>query len=267
MSTTSSVYDFHIHTEYSPDSSTPMSDYARLADQLSIHIGFLDHFELAFVTRPGYLNFQTIPMLLETFDRTKSEYPRCFLGLEVDYYSDRAEEVAEFCENYRNDFDYFIGTIHTIENLAVTTKEELDVLVSRIGLPTIIHRYFTEVEEAIRSNLFDGIAHLDGVMRFVPLYPHDQKVIDFWHRRTLELGRLCQQLDVLIEINLRGQRHPWGRLHPSQPIISELIKAEARFFVGSDSHSLNDFKQVAPRLCEFHRYLRDSDALGLPVVR
>ncbi|MFX1566289.1 MAG: PHP domain-containing protein [Promethearchaeota archaeon] len=267
MTTKPSVFDLHIHTEYSPDSSTPMADYIHQAEQSSIHVGFLDHFELAFCNHPGYLNIEKLPELLDEFDTTQSEYPYCSLGLEVDYYSDRADKVAEFCDSYRKEFDYLIGTIHTIEDLAVTIKEELDILVTRIGLPIILERYFDEVEGAILSKLFDGIAHIDGVMRFVPFYPHDQQLIEFWQQRTLELGKLCQRQEVLIEINLRGQQQPWGRFHPSQPIITELIRSGARFYVGSDSHSLPDFKQNALKVHELHAYLINSGALGLPIFR
>jgi len=265
MSKQLSIYDFHLHTQFSPDSSTPLEVYAQLADQLSIHIGFLDHFELAFLDRQGYLNYDRLPCLLESFDNTKRQFPSISLGLEVDFYSDHSSFVAEFCDDFRNDFDYFIGTVHTVAGLAVTTKEELDILVARIGLPTILRRYFDEVEGAIRSGLFDGIAHIDGVMRFVPLYNVGQKLMTFWEERTLELGHLCHANKVPIEINLRGLTPPWGETHPSRPLVTQLVQAGAHFFIGSDSHSIKDFEEAIPQLKEQHAYLRDCNALELPI--
>lgn len=257
----------HIHTEFSPDSSTPLEAYAQTAEELAIHIGFLDHLELAFLNRQGYLNFQTLPQLLETFDQIHGQYPYTSLGLEVDFYSDRQSLVAEFCDDYRKDLHYLIGTVHTIDGLAVTIKEEMDVLVSRLGLRVMVQRYFEEVERAIRSELFDGIAHIDGVMRFVPLYSNHEELDVFWQQRTLELCQLCQKTGVLIEINLRGLNYSWGRMHPPKFLIEKLVNSGAQFYVGSDSHTLQDFKDAVPHLQQLHKYLKEHSGLTLPISR
>ncbi|MDO8125109.1 MAG: histidinol-phosphatase HisJ family protein [Candidatus Hermodarchaeota archaeon] len=264
MTNTPSSYDLHLHTEFSPDSSTPLEAYARCANQLAIHIGFLDHFELAFLDRIDYLNPNRFPRLLEEYDRVHSQYPYTSLGLEVDYYTDLAPQLAEFCDDYKKDFDYFIGVVHTIDRLALTIVEEMEELVKTIGLREILERYFDEVESAIRSQLFSGIAHIDGVMRFLPLFPGSPEVNSLWKQRTKELGLLCQEQGVLIEVNLRGLNHPWGRMHPDPQIIDELILSGAKFFVGSDSHSLKDFENTAPQLCQLNAYLAEKQALRLP---
>ncbi len=265
MSTQQSIYDLHIHTEFSPDCSTPLEAYSELAQQHSIHLGFLDHFELAFLNRKDYLNYDCLPNLFKSFKLARNKNLHISLGLEVDYYSDQSFSVAEFCDNYRKDFDYFIGTVHTIDGLAVTTQEELDLLITRIGLQSIISRYFDEVEGAIRSGLFDGIAHIDGVMRLIPLYSSSEELLNLWQNRTLELGKLCQKSGVLIEVNLSGLNHPWNQMHPSQSLIDELVETGAQFFVGSDSHTLQDFKKAIPHLKQLHKFLRERGALTLPI--
>ena len=265
MSTEPTIYDLHIHTEFSPDSSETLENYALAADKLSIYIGFLDHFELAFLDRPGYLNYDKLPQLLEAFDQVHRDYPYTSLGLEVDFYSNQSASVAEFCDDFRHDFDYFIGTVHTIDELAVTTKEELDVLISRIGLQKIVERYYDEVEEAIQSKLFDGIAHIDAVMRFIPLYSDSEKLQLYSQKRTLELGKLCHEVGLIIEVNLRGLNHPWGQIHPSLALIENLVKTGAQFYVGSDSHSLQEFHDAVSHLRQLHGFLREHQALSLPI--
>ncbi|MHA2314487.1 MAG: histidinol-phosphatase HisJ family protein [Candidatus Hermodarchaeia archaeon] len=264
MTSTPSSYDLHVHTEFSPDSSTPLEAYAQRAKQLSIHVGFLDHFELAFLDRQDYLNPNQFPRLLEEYERVHSRYPYTSIGLEVDYYTDLAPQLAEFCDDYKNDFDYFIGVVHTVNRLAFTIVEEMDELVKKIGLREILERYFDEVESAIQSQLFTGIAHIDGVMRFLPLYLGSSEVTSLWKQRTKELGILCQNQNVLIEVNLRGLNHPWRRIHPDPQMIDELIQSGAQFFVGSDSHSLKDFENAAQQLCQMNTYLADQNALRLP---
>ena len=197
------AYDLHVHTEFSPDSTTPLERYAQSADEHAIHVGFCDHFELAFMERPDYLNHDRLGQLLERYDQVHSQYPHTSLSLEIDYYSDLASEVAEFCDTYRNDLDYLIGVVHTVDRQAVTTPEEMAQLVSQMDLATILERYFHEVEAAISSQLFDGLAHIDGVMRYVPLYPGSLNLETYWQERTLQLGRLCRKHGVLVEVNLR----------------------------------------------------------------
>ena len=255
----------HIHTEFSPDSSTSLEAYAQAAEEQSVHIGFLDHLELAFLNRQDYLNFHSLPQLLEAFDQVHAQYPHTSLGLEVDFYSDHFSVVAEFCDDYRKDFHYLIGTVHTVDRLAISIKDEMDVLVNRLGLSTVVQRYFEEVEAAIKSGLFDGIAHIDGVMRFVPLYSSNEDLIGFWKKRTLELCRLCLETGIVPEINLRGLDHPWGRMHPPQFLIEKLVQSGVQFYVGSDSHNLESFLDSIPRVQQLHNFLRKCGGLRLPV--
>ena len=267
MTTYPVTYDLHVHTEFSPDSTTSLESYAQSAEQHSIHVGFCDHFELAFLERQDYLDLDRLVHLFERYDQVHSQYPNTSLSLEIDYYSDLASEVAEFCDTFRKDLDYLMGVVHTVDRYAVTTPEEMEQLVSRMNLATILERYFDEVENAISSQLFDGLAHIDGVMRYVPLYPGSGSLEAYWEQRTLQLGLLCQKHGVLVEVNLRGLLHPWKQTHPAKTIIDELAKDGVQFFVGSDSHCLRDFQESIPLLKETHDVLNERDCFQLPPFR
>jgi HisJ family histidinol phosphate phosphatase len=264
MSSPALAYDLHVHTRYSSDSTAELEAYASAGEQHCCHVGFLDHFELAFTGRPGYLREDRLPSLLEEFDRVHAVYPKTSLSLEVDYYTELATEVAEFCDHYHKDFDYLIGSIHTIDQLAVTVPAEFSALVKRFGLLGTVKRYFDEVEAAIRANLFDGIAHIDGVMRYVTVYPNICQAETFWQVRTRELGHLCRQQGLLVEVNLGGLRQPWGRTHPSSETIDELIAAGTHFYPSSDSHSVATFIEAIPLCRKMTDYLFAKDALRLP---
>ncbi len=264
MSFQPQYFDHHVHTNFSPDSTTTMDAYAQAADQLAIHVGFLDHFEYAFTNRPEYLNENKISLVLETFDEVHAAFPNTSLSLEIDYYSHLDSEVKEFCDNHRKSFDYLIGTVHCIDGLATTVPGEMRRLVRKFSLKGVLERYFHEVEAAIHSELFDGIAHIDGVMRFVPTYPHYQELLQYWQKRSTALCLLCRDKQQLIELNLRGLYFPWGRTHPSLPMVTELVKAGAKFFVGSDSHAVEDFLKAEPRVKQAIDILRQYDAFRIP---
>lgn len=264
LSLTPLVYDLHVHTRFSADSIVPMEIYAQKGQQLSCHVGFLDHFEYAFTSRPDYLNEDKLVQLLDEFDRVHAAYPNTSLGLEVDYFIDLKSEIAEFCDDHRKDFDYLIGAFHIIDRLAVTESKEMNMLVRKFGLLGILERYFKGMETAIKSKLFDGVAHLDVVMRFASAYPDFPKVKNFWQNRTQELGLLCQKTRVLVEVNVGGLYQPWGRIYPSRDIIDQLLDAGTHFFIGSDSHTLEGFLNAVPIIREMAEYLRQRDGLCLP---
>jgi len=224
-----------------------------------------DHFELVFTSRPGYLGEEQIPDLLETFDEVHASYPNTSLGLEVDFYSDLASEVAEFCDRHRRDFSRFICAVHTLDRLAVTMREEMETLVRRYGLPGVLKRYFDEVEAAISSGLFDGIAHINGVTRFASLFSEFKQVEEFCTARTLDVGLLCCKLGVVIEVNLGGLRHPWRKTYPPLDLVDRLAEDGARFFVGSDSHTVESFVDSLPLIQELTNHLRQRGALHLPL--
>lgn len=258
------AYDLHVHTRYSSDSTAELGEYASAGQRYACHVGFLDHFELAFTDRPGYLREDQLPSLFEEFDRVHAVYPHTSLSLEVDYYTELATEVAEFCDRYHEDFGYLIGAVHTIDELAVTVPAEFGALVRRFGLLGTMKRYFDEVENAIRANLFDGIAHIDGVMRYVTTYPKVYAAETFWQVRTRELGHLCRQQGLLMEVNLGGLRPPWGRTHPDSEILDELIAAGTHFYPSSDSHSVAVFVEAVPLCRKMTDYLFEKGALQLP---
>ncbi|MFX1475872.1 MAG: histidinol-phosphatase HisJ family protein [Promethearchaeota archaeon] len=259
------VHDLHIHTHFSSDSVEELKAYAEAGEQLAIHVGYLDHFELAFQDREGYLTEERLPELLEEFSEVHSRYPNTSLSLEVDYYSHLSSEVGEFCDNHCHDFDYLIGTVHNVDGLAVTSRREMALLVQKFGLIEVLRRYFDEIEAAIRSKLFDGIAHIDAAMRYAPNFSEaSQKTEDYWRTRTLELGKISRQYNLPVEVNLTGLNYPWGRTHPDQELIDLLAESGTKFFVGSDSHRMKLFVQSVPLVRQMTKYLQEKGALMLP---
>jgi histidinol-phosphatase (PHP family) len=265
MPSTFRVYDLHLHTHFSSDSVEELAAFAEAGEQHSIHVGFLDHFELAFQDRQDYLTEERLPELLEEFDTVHSRYPNTSLSLEIDYYSNLSSEVEEFCDRQRHNFDYLIGTVHNVDRLAVTSRREMTLLVQKYGLLVVLRRYFDEVEASIRSKLFDGIAHIDAVMRYAPKFSESSHEIEnYWRTKTLELGKICSKFALPVEVNLTGLNYPWGRMHPDQEIIDILAEFGTTFFVGSDSHRIKAFVNAVPLVRQMTTYLQKRGALQLP---
>lgn len=247
------AHDLHIHSNWSQDNlnGPTLSDYIPLAEKYKIHIGFAEHFELAYYeianSKWGQwkLNLGTVDRYLEELDQMKSQFPHITVGLELDFYPHRIPQLQNFMDRYRNEFDFFIGSLHELEDFrAITIPQDLDWLIQNYGgFDLVLKKYWDYLQIMISAEIFDGIAHPDVIYRFFsekdrkshPEYERDQSI--------LKIGELCFQTKTLMEVNLSGLRSPWKRSFPSESLVNHLRANDIEFFVGSDSHTTTAFEQ------------------------
>ncbi|MFW9880830.1 MAG: hypothetical protein ACFFG0_47820, partial [Candidatus Thorarchaeota archaeon] len=78
---------------------------------------------------------------------------------------------------------------------------------------------------------------------------------DVSDNRVIDLGRLCIKNKMKIELNLSGLRFPIKRTFPSIDVMNTLKKEGIEFFIGSDSHSLDYFRDQIPKVIEAYKLL------------
>jgi histidinol-phosphatase (PHP family) len=94
------IADYHIHTEFSPDAQGSMTDCIIEAKKKGIsEIGFSEHVMLRHLRGRPDLRVETMQTYAEEFAsiREKSDYP-IKLGVEVDFFPDRIQEIKEFIQ-------------------------------------------------------------------------------------------------------------------------------------------------------------------------
>ncbi len=240
--------DYHLHTHYSSDVPLGLAsfrDYCQLGELYAIHVGFLDHFEIPeFLHNPKYALYGEQGMIkyIEEFEEVHAEFPNSSLGLEVDYYPEFKAELDEFIDTYRVDFCRFIGAIHVIDGKAITVRNECKQLLEKYQFTELRAIYFRKLEAAIESRLFDGIAHIDVLYRFVnELF--NPGILQGRDNEVYRLGKLCKDRGLTIELNISGFEHAVKRPYPALDIVKTLNKYGAEFFVGSDSHLPRHFSK------------------------
>ncbi|MFX0175290.1 MAG: hypothetical protein ACFE85_03555, partial [Candidatus Hodarchaeota archaeon] len=120
----------------------------------------------------------------------------------------------------------------------------------------IIDEYFDVSKKMIDSKIFKNICHIDTIFRYInknDITPVDD--CDISEERVLELGRMCIKNNIKIEYNLSGLRFPINRPFPSKNIASQLRKEGAKFFIGSDSHSVKFFEEIIPEVKKAYEFL------------
>jgi histidinol-phosphatase (PHP family) len=258
--------DYHLHTTpWSVDvgeDGPKFEDYIKIAEINEINICFLEHYELYYIEKDRKNPFYNgnIENYLEEIDELKETYDFIYSGLEVEYYEDREIELLEFMDDYERELDFIGGTLHEwIFGYPVTSKKKLLEFLNKKKMKDVINEYFETSEKMIKSKIFKNICHLDVIFRYInenDIIPEED--CDISEERVLELGRLCIESNLSIEYNLSGIRYPIGRPFPSKAIISRLKKEGGKFFVGSDSHSLEYFENQISKVIEAYEYLRSN---------
>jgi HisJ family histidinol phosphate phosphatase len=248
--------DYHVHTRNwstDVDQDGPIfEDYIKRAEMHQINVCFLEHYELYYVERDNSNPFYNggIDDYLENIDTLKETYDFILGGLEVEYYVDREITLLEFMDDYGKEIDFIAGSIHEwIHQYPITTRDRLEELVKKVSIRQIIDTYFDVYKKMIESKIFKNVCHIDTIFRYInedDIKPTAE--CDCSDERVLELARLCIKNKIQIEYNLSGTKFPIGRTFPSKGVVINLLNEGAIFFVGSDSHSVEYFKEQIPKV-------------------
>lgn len=155
------------------------------------------------------------------------------LGIEADYFPGGEEELKELLRSY--EWDYVIGSVHFLNGWGFDNPETQHLFLN-YDLEALYEDFFQVVEKAIRSQLFQFVAHLDNlkVFNFRPdeklLVKHYEKVAD----ALVETG-------TATEINAGlYYRYPVKEMCPSPRFLDVLIHRGVSFTTSSDSHFPDD---------------------------
>ena len=167
------------------------------------------------------------------------------LGLEVDYYPGRMDDVARLLSGYP--FDVLLGSVHW---LGTWRFDDLDDAVS-MGqwelrrVEAAWDDYTRAIEELAASGVCDVLAHPDlvKVTGRRPAAPEE-----FWDR----LVEAAASSGMAAEVSSAGLRKPVGEAYPDPPLLARFAAAGVPLTTASDAHVLPD---VADRASELRRRL------------
>ncbi len=216
------MLDYHVHAlahgEYTYTDSW-LEQFARKARERGIkELGFSEHNEF-------FAGFN--PELLQ---RLQAQFPdlQIKLGLEMDFIPGREEGISRFTQRFA--FDYIIGSVHFIGDWAFDHPDYRKPFEER-EVDDVYREYFSLVERAAVSGLFDIIGHLD--------------LVKIWGHRPVKMNSLAyakqafpalRASGLVVEINSAGLRKPVGEIYPSAEIATALYENNIPVTLGSDAH-------------------------------
>ncbi|MGG5768015.1 histidinol phosphate phosphatase domain-containing protein [Bacillus wiedmannii] len=164
------------------------------------------------------------------------------LGIEADYFIGGEQELQSLLA--LGDFDYVIGSVHFLNGWGFDNPDTKEYFKEH-DLYALYDTFFKTVECAVRSNLFDIIAHLDNIKVFN--YRLDENEQLSYYK---EIARALVETNTATEINAGlYYRYPVREMCPSPLYLQVLAKYGVPVTLSSDAHYPNDLgKYVAENI-------------------
>ena len=153
------------------------------------------------------------------------------LGIEADFVPGSEDRIANLLES--QPFDYVVGSIHFIGDVAVDDSR-YDAWEEVGDSDAVWRRYFEMLAEAVRSGLFDILAHPDLVKVWGPERPWPVRDPRFYYEPAIEA---IAETPIAVEVSTAGLRKPVGELYPSTAFCEMCVDAGASFALSSDAHA------------------------------
>ncbi|AKL94895.1 histidinol-phosphatase HisK [Clostridium aceticum] len=227
------MYDFHIHSNFSPDGFMQMEEAVESAIQKGLkEICFTDHMDYDYDGNGNDYKFDYREYFL-SIQACQDKYAGKIIinkGIEMGVQPHILDRCKEDVEKY--DFDFVIASIHSVEKSELFLNNFFDGKTQEKAYEI----YFNELEDVV--NNYDGysvLGHLDIIKRYggfdLPLQLEAYEVFT-----TAILKKLIEK-GKGIEVNTSGIRYNLGNYHPSIDIIELYHRLGGEIItLGSDAH-------------------------------
>lgn len=226
------LYDYHMHSSFSADSTTPMEDMINKSIELGLkEICFTDHIDYN-ITRK-HISTIDYADYFEKLDYYKNKYANKISikkGIEMGLQLPILERCSKEINDY--DFDFIIGSVHTIDEFELCTGEYHQGKSQHETYQDYYESLYTIIRE---YKDYSVLGHLDLIKRYGG------------YKKTLDDNLFSDQLEAIlkqaiydgkgIEINTSSFRYNLPDSTPSSYILKLYKSLGGEILtVGSDSH-------------------------------
>ncbi len=225
-------YDYHLHTNYSPDGSQTLDELVKTAISKGLkEICITDHVDNEFISTYNVPDFKKFLGELEEV-RNKNKEITIKFGCELSLAPSLKKEAKEIFNSY--DFDFVIGSSHECCGKFLYTGTDFYRGVEKKEAFT---KYFLEVLDNIKTiDAFSVYGHLDYIYRYSKYNDNSMNYCDYSDIIDEILKTLISK-NKGIEINTSGFRYGLNNIHPNIDILKRYKELGGEVItVGSDSH-------------------------------
>ncbi|NHJ12942.1 MAG: histidinol-phosphatase HisJ family protein [Candidatus Thorarchaeota archaeon] len=243
------MMDYHIHPDYSIDAEGSIEEYCNEAVARGIReICFTTHLDLdqnrddCYVSVDGRRVRSNSSAWFQDYETTIRRAADVFAernlavktGIEVDLYPGVVEDLPEAFHSIN--FDMIIGSVHLIDHLAISVREEAMQFFKRNKLAELGERYYGLLLDLLDTKMFDILGHLDIYRRYGEEF-YGAEVNQLWKPYIEDLVKKMKREGVGFEVNTSSWRRGLPEPMPEEPLVKELVsRGISTVTVGSDSH-------------------------------
>ncbi len=234
--------DYHLHSNFSGDSDTPMEDMILKGIELGLtEMCFTEHMDMDFpvseAAPPDTFTLNTDSYLYDLIKYKEKYADRikvCF-GVELGLQPHLSKELAKYAKSY--DFDFIIASSHICNK----TDPYLLSFYEGRSEQAAYEEYFKSVLENIKKfSNFDVYGHLDYVVRYGPnkdknyTYQNYQDILD-------EILCLLIEKEKGIELNTGALKYALKEFNPCTAVLKRFKELGGEIItLGSDAHTSAD---------------------------
>ena len=168
------------------------------------------------------------------------------VGIECDFVPGAEDRTATLLES--RPFDYVVGSVHFIGDAALDAEEFSVWRTAGAEPDRVWKRYFEMLAEAVRSGLFDILAHPDLVKVWGSGAPVPGRDLRFYYEPAVEA---IAETGIAVEVSTAGLRKPVGEIYPASAFAEMCVDAGAAFALSSDAHLPEQVGFAYDRAMEF----------------
>lgn len=134
-------------------------------------------------------------------------------------------------------YDFVLGSLHNLKG-----EEDFYFLnYTETNAAVLLTRYFNELLELAKQNIFDSLSHMDYPMRYIIGNSKINVDIRQFSEQIDEILKVLVKNDRALEINTSGLRQPIGRTLPDEKVIRRFKELGGKYVtLGSDAHRWGD---------------------------
>lgn len=178
----------------------------------------------AFVAADRNLSLETY---VEAVQAAKDRGLPVKLGLEVDFFPETIEAVAELLAPYP--WDFLIGAVHWIGGWAIDASSSLFGWELK-GLEETWTAYFDLAVQLAGSGAVDVLAHIDLPKKYGMRLPTEPLA------RYDEVVEAAARAGTAVEVSSQGLRKPAAEVYPSASFLQRFAAAGVPITLASDGH-------------------------------
>ncbi len=220
------MFDTHMHTEFSPDSSMEIREVINTIEKLGIGAIITEHLDFDDPMTDGQLIDYT--NYLNTYERIRSD--KLLLGIELGLLDYKLEESRTIINN--NPFDYVIGSIHMVLGKDIYNPS----FYKKRSKEETYNEYLSYMNHCIKEyDFFDSLGHIDYISRYSP-YDNKEIIYSNYSSSLDEIFKVLIEREKALELNTRRLSDP-SAVHALLPLYKRYFQLGGRYVtLGSDAH-------------------------------